>query len=133
MAKTGKKKKFSNNQIVVFRYSDRKIVGKIFLIRPVGKKNFIYDVMCEDGKVYQELYVDTEMNHCIDTYLTRLFYKKYNIDENGIPEFEDEENPIVNVNKISEPVVDTESEEEDGVVADTEEILFSDEDMDINW
>jgi hypothetical protein len=133
MAKTGKKKKFSNNQIVVFRYSDRKIVGKIFLVRPVGKKNFIYDVMCEDGKVYQELYVDTEMNHCIDTYLTRLFYKKYNIDENGIPEFEDDENPIVNVGKISESTEEVDTDGEDAVVADTEEILFSEEDVDINW
>jgi hypothetical protein len=73
------------------------------------------------------------MNHCIDTYLTRLFYKKYDIDENGIPEFEDDENPIVNVGKISEPVEDDEREEEDGVVVDTEEILFGDEDMDVNW
>jgi hypothetical protein len=134
MAKTGKKKKFSNNQIVVFRYSDRKLVGKICLVRPVGKKKFLYDVMCEDGRVYQELYVDIEMNHCIDTYLTRLFYKKYDIDENGIPEFEDDENPIVNVGKISEPVEDDEHDkEEDGVVVDTEEILFGDEDMDVNW
>jgi len=117
MAKTGKKKKFSNNQIVVFRYCDRKLVGKICLVRPVGKKKFLYDVMCEDGRVYQELYVDIEMNHCIDTYLTRLFYKKYDIDENGIPEFEDDEH----------------DEEEDGVVVDTEEILFGDEDMDVNW
>lgn len=132
MAKTGKKKKFSNNQIVVFRFCDRKLVGKVCLVRPVGKK-FLYDVMGEDGKVYQELYVDIAMNHCIDTYLTRLFYKKYDIDENGIPEIEDDENPVVNVGKISEPAEDVEPDEEGEVVVDDEEILFDDDDMDANW
>jgi hypothetical protein len=132
MAKTGKKKKFSNNQIVVFRFCDRKLVGKVCLVRPVGKK-FLYDVMCEDGKVYQELYVDIAMNHCIDTYLTRLFYKKYDIDENGIPEIEDDETPLVNVKKVSEPVEEIEPEEEGEVIVDDEEILFDEEDMDSNW
>jgi len=133
MAKTGKKKKFSNNQIVVFRYSDRKLVGKICLVRPIGKKKFLYDVMCEDGKVYQELYVDVAMNHCIDTYLTRLFYKKYNIDENGIPEIEDDENPVVNVGKILEPKEEVETEDEGYAVVHDEEILFDEDDMDSNW
>lgn len=132
MAKTGKKKKFSNNQIVVFRFCDRKLVGKVCLVRPVAKK-FLYDVMCEDGKVYQELYVDVTMNHCIDTYLTRLFYKKYDIDENGIPEIEDNETPLVNVKKVSEPIEDLEVEGKDEVVIDEEEILFDEEDMDSNW
>jgi hypothetical protein len=132
MAKTGKKKKFSNNQIVVFRFCDRKLVGKVCLVRPIGKK-FLYDVMCEDGKVYQELYVDIAMNHCIDTYLTRLFYKKYDIDENGIPEIEDDETPLVNVKKVSEPVEEIEAEGEDEVVIDDEEVLFDEEDVDSNW
>ena len=130
MANTGKKKKFSNNQIVVFRFCDRKLVGKVCLVRPVGKK-FLYDVMCEDGKVYQELYVDIEMNHCIDTYLTRLFYRKYDIDENVIPKIEDDETPLVNVGNISEPK-EAEEESEEETVIDSEEILFDEDDM-IEW
>ena len=58
MARKGKKRKFSSGQIVVIRYSDRKLVGKVVLIRPVGKK-FFYDVECEDGKIYSELLVDS--------------------------------------------------------------------------
>jgi hypothetical protein len=52
MAKQNKKRKFSNNQPVVIRFSERKMVGKVVLVRPVGKR-FIYDVLCEDGKLYQ--------------------------------------------------------------------------------
>ena len=69
-----KKRKFSNNQIVVFRFGDRKIVGKVILVRPVGKK-FTYDVYAEDGKIYSELLADVPLNLSIDTYLTKLFYK----------------------------------------------------------
>jgi hypothetical protein len=127
------KKKFSNNQIVVFRFCDRKLLGKICLIRPVGKK-FLYDVMCEDGKIYEELHVDTEMNQCIDTYLTRLFYKKYEIDENGIPVIEDEDSPLINVKKVFNSVEEIEEEEiEEEVIIDEEEILFEEDDVDSNW
>lgn len=77
--------KFYTNQPVVFRYGTRKLVGKVFLIKPVGKQ-FIYDVLCEDGKIYEELKVDTPLNLCIDTYLTKLFYKKYDISVDMIPQ-----------------------------------------------
>lgn len=77
--------KFYTNQPVVFRYGNRKLVGKVFLIKPIGK-TFIYDVLCEDGKIYEELKVDTPLNLCIDTYLTKLFYKKYDISVDMIPQ-----------------------------------------------
>ena len=81
MAKRIKKIKFSNNQLVVFRFGDRKIVGNVVFVKPVGKllKQFIYDVAAEDGKTYYELTVDGPVNNSIDTYLTRLFYQKYKI------------------------------------------------------
>ena len=134
MARKGKKRKFSSGQIVVIRYSDRKLVGKVVLIRPVGKK-FFFDVECEDGKIYSELLVDSAMNQCIDTYLTRLFYQKYKIDEAGIPEIEDDENPVLNVKGISKtPVVEevVEEEAEEGVIEE-EEILFEDDEIDPNY
>ena len=87
MARQSKRRKFVNNQPVVFRFGERKLIGKVIFSRPVGKK-FTYDVLCEDTKVYSELQVDVAMNQCIDTYLTKLFYKKYKIDENFIPEIE---------------------------------------------
>ena len=51
MAKSTRKRKFSNNQIVVFRFGERKIVGKVVFARPIGKK-FTYDEYAEDGKIY---------------------------------------------------------------------------------
>lgn len=77
--------KFYTNQIVVFRYGSRKLVGKVFLIKPVGK-TFIYDVLCEDGKLYEDLKVDSQVNLCIDTYLTKLLYQKYDISVDTIPQ-----------------------------------------------
>ena len=132
MAKQNKKRKFSNNQPVVIRFSERKKVGKVVLVRPVGKR-FIYDVLCEDGKLYQELDVDVSMNECIDTYLTRLFYQKYGIDENAIPEIE-EDAPALSVKQIAatlieEPVV----EEEEAPFEMDEEVLFDEEDLDPNY
>jgi hypothetical protein len=129
MTKRTKKRKFSNNQLVVIRFGDRKIVGNIVFIRPIGKK-FIYDVECEDGKTYSELTVDTTVNSCIDTYLTRLFYQKYKIDENAIPEVEDDE-PVVNTKKVVETLVEDSEPEEEGTeyVFDEEDAaMFADED-----
>jgi hypothetical protein len=129
MTKRTKKRKFSNNQLVVIRFGDRKIVGKVVFIRPIGKK-FIYDVECEDGKTYSELTVDTTVNSCIDTYLTRLFYQKYKIDENAIPEIEDDE-PTLNTEKIVETLVDnseTEEEESEYVFDEEDAAMFADED-----
>ena len=129
MTKRTKKRKFSNNQLVVIRFGDRKIVGNIVFIRPIGKK-FIYDVECEDGKTYSELTVDTTVNSCIDTYLTRLFYQKYKIDENAIPEMEDDE-PVVNTKKVVETLVEDSEPEEEGseyVFDEEDAAMFADED-----
>lgn len=79
-----RKTKFSVNQIVAFRYGDKKMIGHISLIKPIGKQ-FTYTVRGENGKEYDELGVDTILNSCIDTYLTKLFYKKYDIPEEHIP------------------------------------------------
>lgn len=79
-----RKTKFSVNQPVAFRYGDRKLIGKVAVIKPVAKQ-FVYDVLGEDGKLYEELGVDTTLNQCVDTYLTKLFYKKYDISEDMIP------------------------------------------------
>lgn len=79
-----RKTKFSVNQPVAFRYGDRKLIGRVALIKPIGKL-FVYDVLGEDGKLYEGLNVDTSLNQCIDTYLTKLFYKKYDISEDMIP------------------------------------------------
>ena len=129
MTKRTKKRKFSNNQLVVIRFGDRKIVGNIVFIRPIGKK-FIYDVECEDGKTYSELTVDTTVNSCIDTYLTRLFYQKYKIDKNSIPEVEDDE-PVVNTKKVVETLVEDSEPEEEGseyVFDEEDAAMFADED-----
>lgn len=80
-----RKTKFSVNQPVAFRFGHRKLIGQVQMIKPLGKK-FVYDVLCEDGKVYEELSVDTTTNRCIDTYLTKLFYKKYSMPMEAIPD-----------------------------------------------
>ena len=108
MAKRIKKRKFSNNQLVVFRFGDRKIVGNVVFVKPVGKQ-FIYVVAAEDGKTYYELTVDGPVNNSIDTYLTRLFYQKYKIDENAIPEIEDSA-PGINSKKLVETIIETPEE-----------------------
>lgn len=79
-----RKTKFSVNQPVAFRYGDKKMIGRVSLIKPIGKQ-FVYNVTGENGKEYDELGVDTILNVCIDTYLTKLFYKKYDISEEHIP------------------------------------------------
>jgi hypothetical protein len=132
MARKGKRRKFSNSQTVVVRFCDRKLVGKVVLIRPVGKK-FFYDVEGEDGKIYTELLVDSAMNHCIDTYLTRLFYQKYKMDEAGIPEIEDDEVPTLKTTKISKVNDEIEVVEESEEVVIEEEILFEDDEVDPNY
>ena len=110
MARSTKRRKFSNNQTVVFRFGDRNIVGQVVFVRPVGKR-FIYDVAAEDGKIYYELPVDVPYNETIDTYLTRLFYKKYKMDEDGIPEIEDEDGPILNVTNVAKSLIEVEEPE----------------------
>ena len=132
MARQSKRRKFVNNQPVVFRFGERKLIGKVIFSRPVGKK-FTYDVLCEDTKVYSELQVDVAMNQCIDTYLTKLFYKKYNIDENFIPEIENSV-PILNTKSALDSLIDSATTEE--VITEEEEPetpLFEDDEVDPNY
>lgn len=131
MNRQSKKKKFSNNQIVVFRFGPRNLVGKISNVKPVGKRTFIYDVTGEDGKVYEDLLVDNIMDHTIDTALTKLFYKKYNISEDTMPEIEDD-NAEIDANSIQDSE-DSELETETAESDNDEESLFSEEDTDPNW
>lgn len=103
-----RKTKFSVNQPVVIRYGSRKLIGTVSAIKPVGKQ-YVYNVIGEDGKEYDELTVDSTVNSCIDTYLTKLFYKKYNISIDNIPTKE-----ILKVSGIYLPEsVNTEPVEED--------------------
>jgi len=138
MARSIKRRKFSNNQTVVFRFGDRNIVGQVVFSRPIGKR-FIYDVAAEDGKIYYELPVDVPYNETIDTYLTRLFYKKYKMDEDGIPEIEDEDGPILNVTNVATSLIEVseseavEEEEVDEFELDEDDIIIIDEDADPNW
>jgi len=137
MAKRIKKIKFSNNQLVVFRFGDRKIVGNVVFVKPVGKllKQFIYDVAAEDGKTYYELTVDGPVNNSIDTYLTRLFYQKYKIDENAIPEIEDS-TPVINSKKLVETIIETPEEvqeDEEYELDEEDSLLFTEEDADPNY
>lgn len=131
MAKQSKRRKFVNNQPVVFRFGERKLIGKVIFSRPVGKK-FTYDVLCEDTKVYSELQVDVAMNQCIDTYLTKLFYKKYNIDENFIPEIENSV-PILNTKSALDSLIESATTEEVITEEEPETPLFEDDEVDPNY
>ena len=128
MAKQSKRRKFSNNQPVVFRFGERKLFGKVIFARPIGKK-FTYDVLCEDGKVYSELHVDVSMNQSIDTYLTRLFYKKYKIDESFIPEITNDYLPAVTSDSLLEEV----EVAEEGATDSEEDVLYQDDEFDPNY
>lgn len=132
MTRQTKRRKFANNQPVVIRFGTRKIVGKVVFIRPVGKQ-FTYDVLCEDMKVYSDLSVDTALNLCIDTYLTKLFYQKYKIDPTLIPEI-DTTVSVTEAGVLSHSLVeesDESSEEKESEVDD--DVLFQDEDLDPNY
>ena len=131
MARQSKRRKFVNNQPVVFRFGARKLIGKVIFSRPVGKK-FTYDVLCEDTKVYSELQVDVAMNQCIDTYLTKLFYKKYNIDENFIPEIENSV-PILNTKSALDSLIESATTEEVITEEEPETPLFEDDEVDPNY
>ena len=131
MARQSKRRKFVNNQPVVFRFGERKLIGKVIFSRPVGKK-FTYDVLCEDTKVYSELQVDVAMNQCIDTYLTKLFYKKYKIDENFIPEIENSV-PILNTKSALDSLIESATTEEVITEEEPETPLFEDDEIDPNY
>lgn len=127
-----KKRKFSNNQIVVFRFSERNLVGKVVFVRPLPNRRFLYDVQGEDGKLYQELDVDISMNYCIDTYLTRLFYQAHDIDENSIPEIEEETTEAVSIVDLASSMMEepTISNADEPIMIDEEGLLFTEEDED---
>ena len=131
MARQSKRRKLVNNQPVVFLFGERKLIGKVIFSRPVGKK-FTYDVLCEDTKVYSELQVDVAMNQCIDTYLTKLFYKKYNIDENFIPEIENSV-PILNTKSALDSLIESATTEEVITEEEPETPLFEDDEVDPNY
>lgn len=132
MARQTKRRKFSNNQPVVIRFGTRKLIGKVVFIRPVGKQ-FTYDVLCEDQKVYPELGVDTALNLCIDTYLTKLFYQKYKIDPNLIPEID---NSVLTPEPgtLTQSVLEDSDELTEEATSEVDDdILFQDEDLDPNY
>lgn len=126
-----KKRRFSNNQLVVFRFGDRNMVGNIISTKPIGRR-FVYDVLAENEKIYTDLDVDLEMNECIDTYLTKLYYAKYGIVAD-IPEILPENNmPLLN--KLAEKLFeDAEEEIETESIFIDEEPLYVDEDLDPNY
>jgi len=130
MSKLLKKRKFANNQIVVFRYGNRKLVGKVVFARPVGKQ-FTYDVLCEDSKIYSELGVDLSYDQCIDTYLTKLFYQKYKIDPAMIPDATEVVN--VTVDNVQIDSIEEEASQENASKDADEGLLFEDEDSDPNY
>jgi hypothetical protein len=132
MAKQIKKKKFSNNQVVVFRFGERNLVGKVCNIKPVGKKSFVYDVTGENGIVYEELTVDSVVNHTIDTRLTKMYYKVKGISEDIIPEVE-QEGPEMDTESVISSKKDESEERESTKIQKDEETLFSEEDTDPNW
>ncbi len=115
------------NQTVVFRYNDRALVGQVYEIKTIGKAT-VYDVLCEDGKVYSDLKVDTVANECIDTRYTRLFYLKYKIDENSIPEHD-------SVEHITADAIEPETVQEvlEPVIVDGDDDIIEIEDRDLNW
>ena len=117
------------NQIVIFRFGSRNLVGKVIDVRPINKK-LGYLLLGEDGKEYGHMFVDTGYQECIDTNLTKIFYKHYGMDINAIPESVEEAAAV----KIKTPVIDTEAEEfaqeeDDEVLFNFDEAIpFEDED-----
>jgi hypothetical protein len=69
------------------------------------------------------------MNQCIDTYLTRLFYRKYKIDETYIPEADDD---IINIPSMSNSLIEEPEVVEEDVTED-EGLLFEDDEIDPNY
>jgi hypothetical protein len=123
------KRKFYAGQTVVFRFSERKLVGKVIESVPVGKNKFLYEVEGEDGKVYSEMPLDAEMNYTIDSYLTKLFYRKYNISADTLPVTEEEESTIdFNDTEVTEADVIDDSEP-----TSSDEDIFESDEIDSNW
>jgi hypothetical protein len=124
---TRKKSKFSMNQIVIFRFGSRNLVGKVIDVRPINKK-IGYLLLGEDGKQYGHMLVDTGHAECIDTRLTKIFYTQYNMDINAIPEHIEEAAAIsIKAPKAPEPE-EIEQEEESDVLFDFDDAIPFDED-----
>jgi hypothetical protein len=124
---TRKKSKFSMNQIVIFRFGSRNLVGKVIDVRPINKK-IGYLLLGEDGKEYGHMFVDTVHAECIDTRLTKIFYKHYDMDINAIPEHVEE---VASIN-IKTPAViepeEIEQEDDSDVLFDFDDAIPFDED-----
>jgi hypothetical protein len=121
------KTKYSNNQIVVFRFGDRNLVGKIIDVRPVNKR-ISYLILGEDGKEYGHMFADTDYAECIDTNLTKIFYKNYNLDLNAIPEKVEEAAAIKIKAKPVAEIEEIEQEDDEAVLFDFDEAIpFDDE------
>jgi len=125
----GNRNKFIKGQTVVFRFGQTNLVGKIVASKPNGKKT-VYDVHCENGKIYEDLLVDTTMNQCIDTRLTKLFYEKHGINEFTIPEHLETEEPELAVNSTQESLEEPEFDDysEHRPYSDPDEVLFDPDD-----
>jgi hypothetical protein len=116
------KTKYSNNQIVVFRFGDRNLVGKIIDVRPVNKR-ISYLILGEDGKEYGHMFADTDYAECIDTNLTKIFYKNYNLDLNAIPEKVEEAAAIKIKAKPVTEIEEIEQEDDEAVLFDFDEAI----------
>jgi hypothetical protein len=127
-APSRKKTKFSMNQVVIFRFGSRNLVGKVIDVRPISKK-IGYLLLAEDGKEYGHMFVDTVHDECIDTRLTKIFYKQYNLDLNAIPEhIIDTVESNVRIRTVEEEPEPVEDDHEDEILFDFDEAIPFDED-----
>jgi hypothetical protein len=127
-APSRKKTKFSMNQVVIFRFGSRNLVGKVIDVRPISKK-IGYLLLGEDGKEYGHMFVDTVHAECIDTRLTKIFYKQYNLDLNAIPEhIIDTVESNVRIKTVEEEPEPVEDDNEDEILFDFDEAIPFDED-----
>jgi hypothetical protein len=116
------------NQVVIFRFGSRNLVGKVIDVRPISKK-IGYLLLGEDGKEYGHMFVDTVHAECIDTRLTKIFYKQYNLDLNAIPEhIIDTVESNVRIKTVEEEPEPVEDDNEDEILFDFDEAIPFDED-----
>lgn len=120
MAKA-KKQKFSNKQIVIFKFAGRNLVGAVVEYRPQGKKQY-YHILGEDGKLYEDMHVDGG-DFGIDTKLTKIYYKAKGIDETTIPGYVESYEAEVDTLEISEETDEAEVIEDEYILPE-----WSDED-----
>lgn len=107
------KKPYANGQPVVFQFGDRNLVGTVVNWK-LANKQYYFDVLAENGKLYEDLPVDADYKLTINSAFTELFYKKYNINAEEIVEtvvIEDEDEI-----EYSDVVVDSNGEIDDDVI-----------------